>query len=207
MKVYATETEQVEQIKKWLQENGVTIVVSILIVIAVMFGWRYYQNHVITTRAQASSAYEEMMISIMNNQPKFATVKGEYLIREYPKTPYANLAALILAQSDVNQGHYDTALAHLQWVIEHAKDRATTAVAKVRKARILLTLNKKDEALATLDSIKDKAFTSAYYAVKGDVYFALGRIAEAKSAYEQSIKLSPKDDALKPLIQMKLSNM
>ena len=48
MDVYKTEEEQVEAIKKWWQENGMSIIAGVVIGITAIFGWRAYDNHMVS---------------------------------------------------------------------------------------------------------------------------------------------------------------
>jgi predicted negative regulator of RcsB-dependent stress response len=208
VKDYITETEQVEQIKQWLKEYGNTILFSVIFVIAATFGWRYYQQHQVATRAQASSAYEGMVISYMGNQPKETLLKGERLIKEFPNTPYAKFAALTIAQLDVNNGDLQSAEQQLKWVIQNSKSSSSLkAIAQIRDARILLSQGKFPEALTQLDATKPKAFAVEVNTVKGDVYLAMGDKVKAEQAYQLAASTAPNGDAMTPLIQMKLADV
>src|SRR5690349_1420885 len=101
--IYITEEEQVERIKRWIKEYAPTIIISILIVVMGTFGWRYWNRHTDGILAAASNSYEQLLSSEMNNTPGTATM-AEAIITNYSKTPYAKLAALLLAKQDLSNG-------------------------------------------------------------------------------------------------------
>lgn len=206
MKVYATEEEQVESIKNWLKEYGSTVILSVAIVIAISYGWRFWQGHQETINAQASSAYEELLISQMNGQPRFTTLKAQYIIKQYPSTPYAKLAAFVLAQQDVYNNNYSDADQQLKWVVQNTKG-SMQQIAKIRYARVLLAEGNSKQALSLLDNPEDKAFISATDNIRGDIYLALGNKTAAKEAYQAAYNAAPNNDSSKPLIQMKLADL
>jgi predicted negative regulator of RcsB-dependent stress response len=204
---YVTEEEQIERLKSWISEYGATVIISIIAVIVFSFGWRYWVNHQEMARAQASEAYEDMVISMMNNQDSFAVVKADYVIKEYPSTPYAKLAAFYVAQQAVYQHDYIKANNQLQWVIQHAGSASIRQIAKIRAARVLLAAGKPQEALNLLSNPEDKAFIPATNAVRGDIYLALGNKAKAIQSYQTALSATHKTDANMLILQMKLADL
>ena len=61
---YRTDEEQVEQLKKWWNENGKSIIGGIAIGLIAIFGWRGWQDHQVTQGEQASNLYEQMVANI-----------------------------------------------------------------------------------------------------------------------------------------------
>ena len=204
---YVTEEEQIEQLKGWFKEYGPTVIISIIIVIAFTFGWRYWNNHQEMTRAQASEAYEDMVISMMNNQERFAVLKANYVIKQYPATPYAKLAAFYLAQQAVYQHDLNGADLHLKWIMQHSASSSVRQIARIRAARILLAQGKFDEALKLLQTPEEKAFIPATDAVRGDIFLAMGNKAMAKKSYETALLASKKVDGNMLILQMKVADL
>lgn len=207
MDAYVTEEEQIERLKNWLREYGATVLISVIAVIVFSFGWRYWLNHQEMVRAQASEAYEDMVISMMNNQESFAVIKADYVIKEFPSTPYAKLAAFYLAQQAVYQHDFIKAGKQLQWVIQHAGSSSVRQIAKIRAARVLLAEGKPQEALNLLTKTEDKAFIPATDAVRGDIYLALGNKVKAVQSYETALSATQRADANTLVLQMKLADL
>ena len=44
MEVYETEEQQVEAVKKWWKENGVSLIVGVVMGLSAIAGWKYYQG-------------------------------------------------------------------------------------------------------------------------------------------------------------------
>ena len=49
-----TEEEQVEQLKKWWKENGLSIVGGVVVGLALVFGWRSWQHHQLERSAHST---------------------------------------------------------------------------------------------------------------------------------------------------------
>ena len=59
-----------------------------------------------------------------------------------------------------------------------------TYLAQVRLARVLIQLEKFDEALALVKTTPEASFATQYEETKGDVLFAKGELAQALTAYQ-----------------------
>ena len=60
-----TEEEQVEVLKKWFGENGVSLVVSIVLVLAVVFGYRTWETQTRESGETASVMYENLQMAVI----------------------------------------------------------------------------------------------------------------------------------------------
>ena len=207
MNVYTTEEEQIEHLKTWIKNYGTSILIAVLIVIVGSFGWRYWRSHQETLRAQASVGYEQMLSSFASKDQETTALQANRLLTQYASTPYAKLAALTLAKLAVAKGDLGTAKTKLQWVLDNAKDPALRQIARIRIARILLAQKKPQQALQVLANIDDRGYLAMVEAVKGDVFVALGKDAEAKTAYKKALVLFSKANIKIPLLQMKLANL
>ena len=101
-----TEEEQIELLKKWLNENGTSIIVSIVVVLAVVFGYRTWDTQTRETAEAASVIYEELVEAVTVNPPQtisdenLSTSKflANQLKSEYSNSTYAQFAAMHLAK-------------------------------------------------------------------------------------------------------------
>jgi len=96
--VYTTEEEQVQAIKRWWKENAVSLIAGIVIGLAVLGGYRFWSETKQNQAQHASVLYSEILSST-NNKAK----NVEILKADYSGTPYAALAALLLAKDKVNE--------------------------------------------------------------------------------------------------------
>lgn len=205
--MYITEAEQIEAIKKWWREYGVSVVVGILLAIVLGFGWRAWEQHHEQQLEHASMRYEQLVTNIVNGNNTAAEVQAQRLMARYPHTPYAELAALQLARQEVFQKNYPAAETHLTWVVRHGSTPALREVARLRAARVLLAQNQTADALKLLNKMDDSAYLPEVDEVRGDILVSQGKLAEAKDAYQDAIKAFPGLEILRPLLQMKLDNL
>lgn len=202
-----TETEQLELLKKWWDEYGTAAIVGIIIALVLGFGWRYWQQHREQKLAHVSMRYEQLLTNVVNGNSDAVENNANRLIERYPHTPYTQLAALQLARQDVYQNKFPNAEEKLQWVMKHGDNSALREVARLRLARVYLTGNQAQKALDILGDTDDKAYQPIALELKGDVYTVLGKVAQARDAYQQALKALPEFAVMQPLLKMKLDNL
>ena len=144
MEVYSTEEEQVQAIQKWWKDNGVSIIVGVIIGIAVIAGYRYWTQHQKSQSQLASEMYSQVLLGAKSDKVTLT----DSLMKNYSGTPYASLAALLLAKDNVIANEPGKAISLLQWVKDNTKDDAIKHLAQTRLARIYLSQNKIDKAIA-----------------------------------------------------------
>ena len=208
MATYETEEEQVEAIKKWWKENGISVFTGILLGVALLGGWRWWQTHSDQQAQLASGIYEQVLFSLENKQVKQAHDLAGQLLSDYSGSPYAVLAVLNLARQDLDDGDIDSSHARLQWVIDQNGDiNELTHIARLRKARLFLSQEKLSEANALIEGISISKFKGAYAELRGDVALAQGQIDAARTAYIEALgshDLSPQHH---DWIQLKRDNL
>ncbi len=77
-------------------------------------------------------------------------------------------------------------------------------IARIRLAAVLLDLKKYAEAVQVLDANKDEAWAAMAADLKGDIFFAQGRIDEARAAYKLAIEKSDPRSPLRSITELKL---
>lgn len=207
MSVYASEVEQGEQLKNWWKQYGKTIIVAVIVAFLVSWGWHAWQRQHERLLQTASVVYERLLTSIIRGDQVAAHQQADRLFEHYPRTPYAQLAALILARKAVYDGDLEEAKKKLTWVVKHGKNSALKQLARVREARILAALNKPKDALQLLNKVDDKAYLPLVQDVKGDIYMQMGNKEAARMAYQEALKVLPTYELMQPLILMKLDDL
>ena len=61
MEAYRTEEEQLEQLRRWWNDNGRATVVAIIVALAIGFGWQGWKQHSQSQREGASDLYQRML--------------------------------------------------------------------------------------------------------------------------------------------------
>jgi len=208
-----SEEEQVEALKNWFKENGTSLVVSIVVVLTVVFGYRMWDAQTRETSEAASAIYEDLqqalvvgpLESLSDEKLSTGNFLAGQLKSEHGSSSYAHFASLQLAKIAAEKGDLDTAASELQWVLDNGVDDKLAIIVNLRLAKAKLGMGQHDAALAQLDALKSGAHESSYEEVRGDVYYAMDSINEAREAYQRAVNLQ--GDSPKPFTQMKLDDL
>lgn len=209
-----SEEQQVEIIRKWWVENGVSVLVAILVAVAALLGWRHWQTSQANTAVAASALYQQMLeaFDAARAKPDSAeeslTVKlsAEKIIEEYPASAYADYAQLMLAKLAVENLQYDQAVKQLQAVIDDPASDTVRWTAVMRLARIQVQQAEYDKALALIGVEAPDAYQGQALELKGDILRAQGDNDGARQAYESAIE-KMQGDAHLELVRMKLQDL
>ncbi len=203
-----TEQEQIEQLKSWIKQYAFTVIAGIAMACLMIFTWHSWQRYHNRLALHASGVYDEMLTLKAQNNSSGVNVQAHKLLGHYPNTPYAQMAAFMLAKEAVTNKNYPEAINQLNWVAKHTDSTQIAAIAKIRIARIQVLEKKNDEALATLKQITDNSFSGLADELKGDIYMSMKNPTKAKETYQLALKELPQDEATRrPLLQMKLDNL
>ena len=207
METYRTEEEQVQAIKDWWKENARAVVLGLVIGVAIIAGYRYWSANQSSQAAAASDVYVQIVLA----QQAGDTQKTEGLMatlqKEYAGTTYSTLASLVVATDAVNANDNAKAATLLRWAMEHSASDELEHIARNRLARVLLSMQKNDEALALVKDVKAEGFDSMYAEVRGDIYLAMNDTESARTQYRNAMDKSTAGDQRAKLIQMKLDNL
>lgn len=204
MAQYETEEQQVEAIKSFWKENGKAIILGAIIGFGGIFGWDYYKAQQKVQAEEASADYAAAIQSIdasSDDNSQFVE-KAEAIKADYASSSYASIAALKLAQLDVEAKNLDAAAEQLRWVVDQG-NKTFAPVAQVRLARVLLEQEKYDQAISQADSITTEAYQSNALLVKAEALLAKGDRDAAKNTYIEARDAS--ETVTHPLLALRLS--
>ncbi|MBK1646274.1 hypothetical protein CKO25_16800 [Thiocapsa imhoffii] len=202
---YDTDDEKVEAIKRWWKENGMAIIVGLVIGIGGILGWRYWGEYRDARASEASAIFDQVLVLSANGQTEAVLVQIQKLTDDFSATPYATLGALLEAKAQYESGDAEAAMAALERVIAGAPDPAFAKIAALRLARIQVAAGQLDAAartVATHDVSPELA--GDFAAVRGDIAAARGDVGAARQAYEQAIASG---SGFSELIRLKLDNL
>lgn len=199
------ENEELAALKKWWQENGVALVLGLVVGIAAIVGWQGWQAWQENYAQGAATAYAELQQALAGTvaTDKLAAMV-EHLQAEYGASPYAAQAGLALAEQFVIQNQPDRAIASLHWVATEAEQTALRNIARVRQARLVWGQGNPDAALELLQHEHPTAFVPLYAELVGDIEAATGDQAGARDAYRKALTNLPPGGDRTPL-QRKLN--
>lgn len=198
-----TETEQLEEIKKWWLRNQSWISTSLFIILLVVSGYRYWSWHLEKTQEQASIAYQSMMHASLENDDKGTQSYANLLVNDYSKTVYASAAHLVLAKVFVGQEDFNKAVDELSVVAHHSKMDALKHVAVLRLARLYVSQKQYEKALKELESIEHSAYSTIGNELRGDIFVAKGDFSKAINSYAQALKEMQLSGAKNLYLEMK----
>ncbi len=210
-----TEEEQVEALKNWFGENGVSLVFGIVIALGAVFGYRAWDTGVRETGEAASAIYENLLSAVGDVPPEglskemiaTGTSLAGQLKSDYTDSSYALFAAFHLAKIAVDSGNLDEAATELKWVLDNGAATSMEILARIRLARVLSAQQKYDEALATLDvTLELSSHLSSWEEARGDIYYGKGDMVKAREAYQLAVN-NVGEDNLKPYLNMKLEDL
>lgn len=211
----STQEEELETLKRFLKNYGMTIVVGLALALAVFSGWRYWQSSRFEQAAQAATVFREMMSAVqrsqLNGEDKAASTEvqrlGKTLKEDYAKTPFALNAAMLLARQAADRGDLKEAEKQLRWALEQKPGEAERLLVTTRLARVLAAQKQYDPALALLDKENDTGFRPTVEELKGDIYHAQGKLPEARKAYAAAALALQARAERRPILELKMADV
>ena len=206
MEIYDTEEEQVAALKRWWKQNGTSTITGVIVGIALLAGWNFYQSYKQDRANQASGLYQELLTSASSNNVESTEKLSERITQQYGSTAYATFANLILAKTKVEKDDLDGAKLIFEKIIAEADSVELKNVARLRLVKILQAKGENEQGLqviAQADKSGMTGFSASYNELKGDLYVALDRLGEARTAYESALREGSKSR----LLQFKLNDI
>ena len=203
--MYDTEEEQVEALQAWWKENGKSMIAGAILGGVLIVGWDFWKGHQQTQSIEASVLYEQLLD--FDEAEKYAEMdtKSLELIKQFPASHYARYATLMQAKVKINTGDLVAAKTILQDLLQQ-KDPEIKNVARIRLIRLMLATKEYEKGLQLIseaDASTTQSFSGNYDELTGDLYVALNRLGEARTAYEKALKTAQGS----PLLQMKLDDI
>ena len=205
MEIYDTEEEQLDALKRWWKENGQSTIVGLVVGIAVVLGWNYWQGHKKTQAEQASALYSQLIQAISTEKKDSAEKLAQRIQEQYPKTQYAAFSGLLLAKIKVQQGDLVKAQAVLKDIAAGSNEELIN-IAKIRQVRLMLASGQYEQGLQLINNVDpatSSSFSGNYDELVGDLYVALERFDEARSSYQKALENGYKS----PLLQLKIDDL
>lgn len=210
MSEYRTDEETVEQIQRFWRENGLSLVVTLVLSVGAVLGWRAWDDARTAAVGDASARYLEWREALApdGGPSDEATRIAEVLRAEFPESPYVSLVGLHAARHAVDAGDAAAARRELLAVLDAELPVAFHDVARLRLARLALADGDAAGALAQLDAITGADGLPAVLELRGDALLASGDRAAARDAYDAAIEAGEgAGSAARPLLEMKRDDL
>jgi len=200
------EEEQAELLKSWWKENGTAAIITVVLAVAALIGWREWQGYQGEQSAEASSQYQSMLESLGEARKDAVTEKADALIESYPSSAYADHARLAKASLAVSEADYDAAISLLEEVANDGATDELTYTAAMRLARVYLQQQAWDKAESALNGQFPQAFSGMALELRGDAAKGQGDLAAAQAHYAEALNVL-QDAGEKDRVQMKLDDL
>lgn len=173
------EHEQSERVRNWLRQNGAGILGGVVLAIAAISGWQWWQNQQVARLAEANQRYDAVTRSLRSDNLEQAA-KDVAALEAGKASIYRDLAVLELAKAQVEAGKHEDAIATLRGLKVEGEFKR---LIDQRVARLLIETGKADEALSVLKDGDD----SASLEIRGDALMAQARRDEARELYSKAL--------------------
>lgn len=204
MSTYETEEDQVKALKQWWQENGRAVIFGLVVGVGGIVGWQYWQSQQVAKQVEASGLYNQLVESMEQEARSKAIDAAQALQAQYPDTPYADLAALQLAQAQLGNGNREGAIEVLQSLAQTAHNEAIKQLANLRAYRLQLAGGQAQAVVDALTSIEADQFYGQFHELRGDALVSLGQLDQARSAYLSAMDSVTTD---KRMLRLKLEDL
>ncbi|MBT3696369.1 MAG: tetratricopeptide repeat protein [Gammaproteobacteria bacterium] len=201
MSEFLSDEEQISRFKSWWGENGASLVIGVAVAVAVIVGWRFYDSANQASMEQGSKAYAEYKDAAQGERQALA----DKIKDEFAGTSYHAMVAMGQASDASEAGDLQGALTFLEEAMDAAGTTVLGDLARLRLAKVQFGLDRKEAALATLSAISNDGYRSWALESQGDIYFAMGDVEQAHSAYSGAAEALKEGDQ-RPLLSIKVEN-
>lgn len=199
--------EQSERVQKWLRQNGLSIVVGVVIGLIAIFGYQEWRNHRIAHQMKASGLYQQLQSVIDTGNANAIEVITQALMKDYADTPYATFAVSDRARKQVEDKQLDKAVESLVWAEQHAPSAQLKALVELRMAHVQLAKGNAQEAINELDRMPAGSYAIEAQELRGDALVKLGQRDAARKAYEAAVKAMGPSVQHDNEVQMKIDDL
>lgn len=204
MEVYTTENEQVDAVRRFFAENGKALAIGVVLGIAALGGWRYWQSHESSAMADSSVAFQQANQALTDKKAQGVEDLEKFV--QSNKNNYGVFAGLQLADHFVAAKDFANAEKQLVTAQAQAKEENLLSLVSLRLARVQSQQKKYDDALKTLDGVKGEGWIALQQDVRGDVLLAKGDANGAREAFSKGLDSKP-SQTLQNVLRMKLNNL
>jgi Uncharacterized protein conserved in bacteria len=218
--LYGSDEEQLEALKNWWKENGTSLLMSVALALVAFFGVRQWQSSQEAAAGVASDLYQQLSelaigtisAPLTDEQLQQADAVYQRLKSDFDSSIYTRYAALAMAKFLVDKGDEQRAAQELQWILDNPNlgflrkaEEELFMVARLRLARVKLSLGQPDAAMALLKEVEPGSFAAGFAEVEGDILLEKGDVEGARAAYTRALASTQGVNPV--LLQLKLQDL
>jgi predicted negative regulator of RcsB-dependent stress response len=210
-----SDEEQLEVLKNWWDENGTSLVITVVVTVGAIFGYRGWEENVVETGEAASAVYEDLVVATENigvsDSGKALRITAvslaETLKASHSDSTYAVFAAMRLAKVAVAENELDMALEELRWALDNVSEMHLETTIRVRMARVYIGLENPASAMTLLVNHQPASGqVASFEEAKGDIFHSLGDLGQAREAYQKALE-NMSDKVENPILELKLADL
>ena len=207
MELHRTDEERLESLKNWWSEHGRTLIAGVVIGLAGVGGWTYWQDYELGQTETASALFRTASEAAVAGDHGALRDAASTILSDHGSGGYAAAASLLLARSELIEGRPEAAKANLKWVIDHADIPELRDVARLRLAEANFATGALDAAAGQLDDLTPGPFTAAGDELRGDIHHALGERDKAREAWQRAAAGYTDSPASRQRVTLKLNDL
>ena len=191
--------------------KNVIILVAVLLVGSIAYF--FIDNQIEKNKSeQASIVYKEWLQEISQENPNNDNLNKllDRFLNDFKNTGYTQLALLSKANLDAKLNDYEESLDNFKKLIQitdgFSGNKIYNKIARVSAARLLLSMDKFDDALSMIDVYSSSDTNGYIHELTGDILLQQDKIDLAISQYKKAEK-KYNDESSRTIISMKISNI
>ena len=201
MSEYISDEEQMNRFSEWWNEHGTSLLIAVGLAIATIVGWNFYSDN----RQQNLEASTALYAEYVDAAEEAKAAIAQQIKTEFPGTSVHSLVALDEAKKAADDANLAAATQALVEARDAAPDALLAELAMIRLAKVQYAQGNAEEALQTLQGIRNQGYQSWALELTGDIYLAEGNSEQAYAAYTSALD-SLEGDANRPLLEIKRDN-
>ena len=184
---YLSDSEREEALREWWRDNWSWILGGVVLGVALLVGWRYWETHRLQSAEDAADLYRDLQTALTAQDVTKAEGLLNQLVADSKSGAYTQQGRLMLAKVQVDSGKLADAAPLLRAVAEQSKDKELAKVAQLRLGQLLVQEGKHDEALQLLEPLTSGDFGAQAREIRGDALFAKGDAEGARAEYAAAL--------------------
>lgn len=210
-----------------LKQHGGNIITVIAVVLAVYFGWQFWQKRPQTVDTEASDKFTEIQtlkqkIQLSEQNPELADAEKQTLQADkdsfnqqisdltsnHNGSIYAWQGLMLQARQQMDAGKYKDASASLKQAEQTPSiDAGLVAMTKIRHAQALLAANEVDEAMSTISTEMPQSFEASKQELLGDIYQQKGDKDASIRSYQNAWDLLASRQEPRAVLALKMESL
>lgn len=207
MELHRTDEERLDSLKNWWSEHGRSLIAGLVVGIAGIGGWTFWQNYEAGQAEAASALFQAASEAAAEDDHAAVREAGSALLADHAGRSYAAAVSLLLARSEILEGRADAAIAHLRWAVDHAGLPEFREVARLRLAETTWATGAPAQAMTLLDETPAGPFKAASDELRGDIHHAGGEPEKAREAWERAAAGYSDSPASQQRVTLKLNDL